>query len=349
MKEILDKLINKGFDAYIVGGYVRDYLLNVNSFDIDICTNANIDNIVKILGEGGKVYREYFSYHIKEGLYNYDITTFRKELEYKNNKPIKIIGVNELYTDLLRRDFTINTLVLDKHNNLIDLLGGRKDLDNKIIKTVGNAYDRFNEDKTRILRAIRFSCTLDFDLDNEIKLFLKEKGYLIEELNSEYVKNELDKIFITNPIKFFNLIEEFNLKKYFKIDYSDIIKTPDYYGIWAQVENEYNHKKEDKSIINIIRKLINNKSITPYDIYKYGETISLDAASVLEIDISEMINKLPIRNVLDIDITFDELSKYKDKYNLNEIINNIEKNILNNKLKNNKYDIIKYIEGEYHE
>ena len=349
MNEILNKLTSKGYDAFVVGGYVRDYLLGEQSFDIDICTNANIDNIVRILGGKGKVFKNYYSYHIRDGLYNYEITTFRKELEYKDNKPVKILGVNDLYTDLLRRDFTINTLALNKDNNLIDLLGAKADLDNKLIKTVGNTYDRFMEDKTRILRAIRFSCTLDFDLDDEIKAFLKEKGYLIKSLNSEYRKSELDRIFNSNSSKFFDILKKYNLKEYFEINYKNITVTPDYYGIWAQIECNYTFTREEKMIISSIRKLVKEKNITSYDIYKYGETISLNSSAILKIDIKDLIDSLPIHSALDIDISFEDLNKYKDKCSINKLIRNIEKNILNNNLKNSKYDIIKYIEGEYHE
>ncbi len=349
MKEILNKLIDSGFDAYIVGGYIRDFLLGKESFDIDICTNASIDNIIKIFNKEGVSYKKYFSYHLVKGLYNYDITTFRKELAYENNKPTKVVGVNDLYTDLLRRDFTINTLALDKDNNLIDLLGSRKDIDNKLIKTVGNTYDKFIEDKTRILRAIRFYVTLDFELDNEIIEFIKEKGYLIKELNSEYKKSELNKIFECNPLRFFNFMEKYNLKECFDITYDKIVDTHSYYGVWAQINSNYTFTKDERIIINAINKLVNKGDITSYDIYKNGELVSLNASIILNKDISWLIKSLPIHSVFDIDINIDDLMKYKDKYSINKIMNEIEENIINNNIKNNKSDIIKYIEGEYHE
>lgn len=83
MKEIMDKIIEEGFECYIVGGYVRDYLLGYNSKDIDICTNAKVEDIIKIFKDSGKTNINYFSYHIKDGEYTYDITSYRKELEYK--------------------------------------------------------------------------------------------------------------------------------------------------------------------------------------------------------------------------------------------------------------------------
>jgi len=239
--------------------------------------------------------------------------------------------------------------VLDKDNNIIDLLEAQKDLKNRIIKVIGNTYDRLFEDKTRIMRAIKYACLLDFDLDNEIKCFLKEKGYLISELNSVYKKRELDIIFKENPYKFFSIIDEYNLKSYLNIEYKKIIYTSDYYGIWAQIDCDYVFTKEEKYIINNIKKLVNKKNITPYDIYKYGSIICINASEILEIDIKEKLNNLPINSVFDIDIKYNDLLKYKDKYNINKLFKTIEKNIVLNKLKNNKCDIINFIEGEYHE
>lgn len=349
MNEILNKLVDSGYEAYIVGGYVRDLLLNRPSFDIDICTNATIDVIEKIFNKAGKSFKDYYSYHIKDEVYNYEITTFRKELEYKDNKPIKLVPVNDLYTDLLRRDFTINSLAIDKNNNLIDLLDGKKDLDKKVIKVIGDTYDKFIQDKTRIVRSIKFACLLDFDLDNEIKYFLSEKGHIINELNSVYIKNELDIIFKENPNKFFHILNTYKLKEYFKLRYENIIITKTCYGIWAQIECDFTFKREEKIIINNIKKLVSKNEITKYDIYKYGELVSLEASLILGIDINDKIDSLKIHSIFDIDIKYDELIKYKDLYDINKLLKNIEKNIVLDKLNNNKCDIINFIEGEYHE
>ncbi len=345
MKEILNKLIDKGFDAYIVGGYVRDLILGIDSYDVDICTNASIDNIIKIFGKAGKPFKEYFSYHIRDSIYEYEITTFRKELEYSNNKPIKMMGVNDLYIDLLRRDFTINTICLDVNNNIIDLLNGRKDLDNHLIRVVGNTFERFDEDKTRIVRAIRLSCTLDFDLDNEIINYINEYGNNIKYLSKEFKKDELNKIFKTNPKKFF----EMKYSSFFDIKYNKIVFNTSYYGIWAQIDSDYLFTKDEKNIINIIKKIVNNKNITMYDLYKYGESICLDASLILNINIDDLIANIPIHSILDIDITNNDIRNLVDDKYVNNIIKKIEKSILNGILNNNKNDIIEFIKGEHYE
>lgn len=346
MKEILEILNNNGYEAFVVGGYVRDYLLNKSSFDVDICTNASIEDIIKIFNGKGKAYKEYMSYHIKQNCYNIEITSYRKEYEYINNKPTRLVHINDLYTDLLRRDFTINTICMDKDYNIIDLLGSKKDIDNKKIKVVGNVYDRFDEDNTRILRSIRFMCTLGFNLDNEIKEYIKEKGYLIKNLNKVYVKEELDKIFNSKYEMFFDIIEKYNLKEYFDIKYDKINFNSSYYGIWAQIENNFIFKREDKIIINNIKKLVSSGKIDIFDVYKYGELVVREASIILGVNIDKLLKELKIHSIMDIDITYNEVKSIVDINNVEKYYKRIEKLIVSNKLNNNKKEIIKYLEGE---
>lgn len=251
MKEIVDKIIKEGYECFIVGGYVRDYLLGTNSKDIDIITNAHIEDIERIFGSIGSSYKEYFSYHIIDNNYTYDITSYRRELEYINNKPIKIEYASSLKEDLQRRDFTINTFVLDKDGKLLDILNAKKDLDNKIIKVVGNTKQKLTEDKTRIIRAIRFSCTLDFNLDDEIKDFLRVNASFLKEIPRELIKKELDKIFESNNYqKFFKLASEYNLDEYLSIKHGNIKPSYDKYGVWAQIETTLPLSNKEKKIIN---------------------------------------------------------------------------------------------------
>ena len=178
MNEIVKRIVESGYEAYIVGGYVRDYLLGMPSKDIDICTNAPIEKIVKLFNGKGKAFNEYYSFHIEENGYSYEITTYREELKYKKNKPVELKIAKDLKTDLLRRDFTINTFAIDKNGKLVDLLNAKVDLKAKLIRVVGDTYTKFNEDKTRILRAIRFASCLDFELDDKIIEFFSNKMHI---------------------------------------------------------------------------------------------------------------------------------------------------------------------------
>lgn len=254
MKEVLNKLIENGYEALIIGGYVRDFLLNKKSDDIDICTNASIEEIKKIFGNTGIAFEKYYSYHIKKDNYKIDITTYRIELEYQNSKPVKLLKANTLLEDLIRRDFTVNTIAMDNNGNIIDLLNAKKDLDSKIIKVVGNTFERLTEDKTRILRAIRFSCELDFELDEEIKKFIKNNGYLLKELPKEYIRKEIDLIFNSNNyLKFFELVKQYNLEKYLSIEFQKIDRNLNKYEIWSQIKTTLPFSKKEIKIINNIR------------------------------------------------------------------------------------------------
>ena len=306
MNEIVNKIVSNGFEAYIVGGYVRDYLLGFTSYDIDICTNAKIEDLIKIFGTKNKYNKEYYSYHLKEGNYRYDITCYRKELEYKNNKPIKIEYAKNLKSDLLRRDFTINTFAIDRNGKLVDLLNAKQNLNNKIIKVVGNTNKRLMEDKTRILRAIRFYTVLDFNLDDNIKLFLKNKGYLLKDMPREFVKKELDKIFESDKYyKFFDLVKEYNLSEYLNIKFDKVVAAYDRLGIWAQLDTDIPFSNEEKKTINNIKYLISNSTLTLSNMYLYNEIEVKNAGCILNLDseLKEFFEFKNLHSIIDINIS----------------------------------------------
>lgn len=352
MKDVIDRIVENGYECFIVGGYVRDYLLGMTSYDIDICTNAKIDEIINIFGDEGTYNKEYYSYHLNQGKYHYDITTYRRELEYKKNKPIKLEVASSLKEDLLRRDFTINTFALDKNNKFIDLLNSKKDLDYGIIRVVGNTTMKLLEDKTRIIRAIRFACTLDFELDDEIKEFLKNKAYYLNEVPLEYIKKELTKIFESNNYnKFFELVNEYNLSKYLKIKFNKIIKPYNSYGVWAQIETTLPFTHDEKDIIESIRNLINYYKVTLDDIVLYRDEVIKNTVSILDMD-NEYKSYMELNkthSIIDIDIDMITIRKYVGINKSKEVFKKIETLILNNKLNNNRIEIINYLKGRKYE
>ena len=171
IKKILETLENEGYQAYLVGGYVRDYLLGVTSFDVDIATDALPKDIHRIFNSSKN---NYGSVNIKVDKLNVDITTFRKDLNYVNRRPSKVVYINNLKEDLERRDFTINAICMNKNGKIIDLLNGCKDLDRRTIKMIGSIDVKLKEDPLRIMRAIRFACILDFKIEDELYEKIKE-------------------------------------------------------------------------------------------------------------------------------------------------------------------------------
>ena len=188
--DLLKEINSHGYVSYIVGGYPRDLYLNRESLDIDICTNATPKDLRNIFGDIMLPKENYGSVTVIKNKIRFEITTFRRDIKYENNRtPLEIEYINDLEADLKRRDFTINTLCIDSEGNTIDLLNGKKDLDDKIIKMVGDANVKLMEDALRILRAIRFAVTLNFKIDDELKKSIKKYGYLLKNL-SYYRKKE---------------------------------------------------------------------------------------------------------------------------------------------------------------
>lgn len=208
--KLLNEISNMGYEAYIVGGYPRNLLIGKQNTDIDICTSAN-PNIIK---ENFKVVKDnskFGSMQIEYNSYLFEITTFRIELEYNGRYP-KIEYTESLIEDLKRRDFTINTICIDKDGNYIDLMGAISDLNNKTIKCIGDTKTKLKEDPIRILRAIRFSGELDFEIDKDLEYNIKIYGNLLEKLSKGQIKKELDKM----NYKSIELLKKYKLIGYLK-------------------------------------------------------------------------------------------------------------------------------------
>jgi tRNA nucleotidyltransferase (CCA-adding enzyme) len=351
MNDVIEKICSRGFEAYIVGGYVRDYLLGFESHDLDICTNAKIEDIIDIFGDEGTAYEKYFSYHLNYEDYSYDITSYRKELKYLKNKPTKIEYASDLKTDLLRRDFTINTFAIDSSGRFVDLLNAKRDLDNRIIRVVGNAYDRFNQDKTRIIRALRFSSTLGFELDDDIKEFLKEHGDLIKQIPLEYIKKELDRIFDSERCEqFLQLVKEYKLEEYLNIEFDVIKKSSDRYGVWAQINTTLPLSNEEKRICKEINYLVGEGELKLEDFYTYSDTVVRNAAAILDLDesVREFYLFKDMHSIVDINIDIKTLSKYVKVKDIRKMYKLIEKNIMMGNVSNDTASIEEFIRsGRY--
>lgn len=349
IKKILEKLDNNNYEAYLIGGYVRDELLGIKSLDIDICTNALPKDIHKLFNINNK--SNYGSINMIIDKYNIDITTFRKDINYINRHPSKVVYVKSLEEDLIRRDFTINTICMDKNGKVVDLLNGVEDLNKRIIRMVGKLPDKLIEDPLRILRAIRFSCILDFDIEEELWNKICQYNYLVKELSKNRIREELDKILLSkNFKKGLVLLEKSGIKKLINIDYENINYVVDLLGMWSQVKVlDIPFTKVEKSTIINIRNVINIGIINNEILYKYGLYICTIAASILNINvklISKKYNKLPITKRSDIDITSKEIEELVGTKNISKMYSIIEKVILNNELKNKNKDIKNYIRKE---
>ena len=212
------KLFNdNNIDAYLVGGTSRDYLLYGNFSDIDICSkglpsvNEEILKDYEISNKDGKFYGV-LKYKV-DGL-DVEVTTLRKEGEYiKNRRPKTIEFIDSLYIDSLRRDFTINAIYIDAYKNVYDYHNGVNDLNNKVIRMIGDPLKRINEDALRILRAIRFSSYLNFEIEENLKETILSNYNLVYSLNKNTLRKEINKFLLFKDIKEVeDLFSKFNLK-----------------------------------------------------------------------------------------------------------------------------------------
>lgn len=192
---VLEKIENAGFEAYFVGGSVRDYLLHKSIDDVDIATSARPEEIKQIFEKTVDVGIEHGTVLVIYSGVAYEITTFRTEGEYEDFRhPREVQFIRSLEEDLKRRDLTINAIAMTKDGQLIDPFSGREDLERKIIRTVGNPAERFKEDALRMMRAIRFVSQLDFQVEKTTLLSLKEFGPLLEHIAVERKLAEFTKL-----------------------------------------------------------------------------------------------------------------------------------------------------------
>lgn len=356
--EVLKIFEANGYKAYIVGGFVRDYLIGRKTLDIDICTDATPKEIIEMFDCVKISDFSYGSVNIIYKKVKFDVTTFRKDIKYEDNrKPIKIKYISDLKHDLLRRDFTINTLCMDSSGKVLDILNVREDLDNKIIKTVSNPKIRIKEDSLRILRAIRFATILDFSIDKKTKKYLSKYGYLLKNLSGSRKKEELTKIFSSvNKEKGRKLLLEFKLDKYLGIDnLKDITLCDDIIGVWSQLvfTEEYPFTKLEKENISKIKELLNYKDLDEYTLYRYGLylcTVIYDIRGGDKLILNELYRNLPIYNSKDIVVTPLEISEIlnrKPGSYIKEIISDLEKQVIYKNIENTKEDLTKYIISKY--
>lgn len=196
---IIDTFYNNGFEAFLVGGCIRDYLLNKTPKDYDIATSATPDQTISLFEKTIPTGLQHGTVTVVIENENFEVTTYRTESEYIDNRhPEKVEFVKNIKEDLSRRDFTINAFAYNHKKGLLDFFEGKSDLKNKIIRAVGNSDIRFNEDALRMLRAIRFSSQLDFDIDKDTLSNIEKNNLLINNISFERIRDEISKILLSN-------------------------------------------------------------------------------------------------------------------------------------------------------
>lgn len=218
VRQVLDLLNGSGYKAYIVGGYIRNFLLKENEhcYDLDITTNALSAEVFGLFKKNADVLykcketEEFGAVKVSYKKYNFDITTLRKESNYKDFRhPSDIEYVFDIHDDLPRRDFTINAVAYNENEGFIDDFGGINDIGNGILRTIGDPKKRFSEDNLRILRALRFLSTYDLTCEKNTEQSIISLAKMTKNISQDRINEELCKIIIgKNAHKVFNEFRE---------------------------------------------------------------------------------------------------------------------------------------------
>lgn len=215
----LESLFNKrGFSLFFVGGSVRDFLLYKEFFDVDLVTNATPKDMKEFLTDADFTFEKFGFVKVKFEDERFDVTTLRIEEGYEDFRHPKAIRfTTKLEEDVLRRDFTINGLYMDTNLKVYDFVNGVSDLNNKVIKMIGDPLKRIKEDPLRIIRAIRFSLTYNFGIDSELKSAILQSVCLLESLNIEKIKQDIKKIKNASKEEIYKKFIDYNIQKYFDV------------------------------------------------------------------------------------------------------------------------------------
>ena len=201
VKAILHTLQEAGYEAYAVGGCIRDSLLGRRPDDWDITTSAKPQETKALFGKTIDTGIQHGTVTVMRHGRGYEVTTYRVDGEYEDGRhPKEVTFTASLKEDLKRRDFTVNAMAYNEKDGLVDLFGGRQDLEQKIIRCVGEANERFEEDALRIMRAVRFSAQLGFSIEERTKEAIRGHAERLRQVSAERIQVELTKLVISpNP------------------------------------------------------------------------------------------------------------------------------------------------------
>ena len=227
VNSILDKLSEAGFEAYVVGGCVRDSLLGIVPNDWDITTNALPMQVKELFRRTVDTGLQHGTVTVMIGDDGYEITTYRTDGNYTDGRhPDNVTFVPNLEEDLKRRDFTINAMAYNDSTGLVDLFGGTEDLKNGVIRCVGKADERFTEDALRMMRAIRFSARFGFTMDREVRDSITKLSPTLARVSAERITSEFLGLLTSDHPEMLRDMYETGLTAVFFPEFDEAMKTP---------------------------------------------------------------------------------------------------------------------------
>lgn len=371
----INMLNEAGHKAYIVGGCVRDAILNKEPNDWDICTSALPDETCEVFKDFNLV-----TSGIKHGtvcvIINHlpvEITTFRIDGDYKDSRRPESVTFSPLIDeDLKRRDFTINAMAY-ADGEIVDLHSGQEDLKSKVIRCVGDAATRFQEDALRIMRALRFAGQLGFEIEENTKRAIFNQKELLKNISAERITDEFVKLIKSD--NFFEILEEY--KDVFKVFLPafylpekvsikpDLILRLSYILSASDIENMFGILKLPKAVTSDVKtilsnqgyKLPQNKSDAKYMLNKFGisitqnilelKALSGEDTNKAKILISEIIDNDECYSIKQLDISGNDIMALGFKGNdVGEILNFLLDAVINEKVTNSILSLIEYIKNK---
>lgn len=227
VKHIIQKIEDAGFEAYAVGGCVRDSILNREPNDWDITTSATPEEVKGLFRHTVDTGLQHGTVTVIIKKQNYEITTYRIDGEYEDGRhPKEVNFTSKLSEDLRRRDFTINAMAYNDSKGLVDLFGGQTDLEAGIIRCVGDARERFSEDALRIMRAVRFSAQLGYEIEGETAKAIKDLAPTLSRISVERIQVELIKTLLSSHPEYILKMYEMGLTGVFLPEFDIMMDTP---------------------------------------------------------------------------------------------------------------------------
>lgn len=369
-KKVIYELKKQHYEAYIVGGAVRDHILKQPTTDIDITTNAKPHQVSKIF-KTKPTGLKYGTVTVYMGEETFEVTTYRTDGEYLDNRhPEEVVFVETVEEDVKRRDFTINGLLMTEKEEIIDYVNGRADLQAKIIRTIGDPRDRFNEDALRIMRAFYFQSKLGFQIDRETRDAISEmkeklkdiameriQTEIIKTLQGSHVKKALKSMVTTGVhemlpglkegIEYAENMDEIPfVDAFFTLCFTLSGSVP---AAWP-FSNKHRHRYETARMLSE-----KNQAFDPYTLYTYGIDLCLLANRVnymlkktknMSNKIEQDYKNLPIQSDLDLKLRATEMIELANK-KAGAWVKNLQTEmvieVLNRRLKNEKSELERYV------
>ena len=371
-KRVIQDLKRQGYEAYIVGGAVRDYILRQPLTDVDITTNAKPFQVAKLF-KTKPTGLKYGTVTVFMGTETYEVTTYRIDGEYVDGRhPEEVTYSESVVMDVARRDFTINGLLMTECDEIIDHVDGRKDIESKLIKTIGNPNDRFDEDALRMMRAFYFQSKLGFQIDRETREAISNLKDRLKDVSMERILAEMIKILQGKYLKMaFQSMITTGVSKVLPglhqgIEYTLTLDELPFVDVFftlaftlnGHVPSEWTFSNKHRHRYEIASKLaIENKEIDAMMLYTYGIDLCLLANRVTymlkrsknkKVEIETLYQNLPIQSDLDLKLRATEIIKIANRKAgawVKEIQTKMVVEVINRRLENNREALIEFVKA----